>query len=218
MATSDKSSALQTRRDSAISGEISVFIPALPGTGFETLPPLAISINMLKFLKILGLALVSLGLDCVPFYFGWELVEWRPKLSELELHIIEVLEIYDEVEEEEQLEVFGPQIKLTLSNPNDMNEPPVEVAGVAPTVVVEVEEESSVEFLEARTCVEKMVGDQAEGTGSMPVLETTEKELGDQAMEVGGEPAHGTVEERTGEEPVLMDVEEARTGDVPVLD
>jgi len=67
---------------------------------------------------------------------------------------------------------------------------------VAPTVVV-VEEESSVEVLEASASVEKEMGDQAVGTGDEPVL--------------------ATVEERTGAEPVLEDVEMG-TGDVPVHD
>ena len=106
-------------------------------------------------MKWLGLNSVGLELDCVPFHSGWELVEWEPKLSELELHVVEMLEICDEVEEEDQLEVFGPQIELNLSNPTDIGEPPVEAAGVAPTVVVEVEEEFSVEF------VGKKEGDQA---------------------------------------------------------
>ena len=217
MATSDKSSALQARWDSVIFGEILVFGPALPGTGFETLPPLAISTNMLKLLKSLGLASVGLGLDCVPFHSGWELVEWRPNLSDLELHVGKTMEICD-VENKETLEVYGPQIELNLENLTDLGEPPVKAAGVAPTMVVEVEEGSSVELVEARASVEKIVGDQAEGTGSAPILETFEKELGDQAVEAGGEPAHETVEERTGDEPILMDVEEARTGDVPVLE
>ena len=55
--------------------------PALPGTGFETLPPLAISTGLFKFLKCLGLNSVGLGLDCVPFHAGWELVVWEPCLS-----------------------------------------------------------------------------------------------------------------------------------------
>ena len=127
------------------------------------------------------------------------------------MHVVEVLKICDEVEEEEPLEVFGPQIELNLSNPTDMGEPPVEAAGVAPTVVVEVEEESSVEIVEAKASVEKMVGDQAEGTGSTPVLASAEKELGDQVVGAADKPAHEIVEERTGDEPVLMDVEERRT-------
>jgi len=83
------------------------------------------------------------------------LIEWELKLSEVDLHAVEILEICDEVEEEDQLDVFEPQIELNVSNPTDMGEPPVEAAGVAPTVVVEVEEEFSVEF------VGKKEGDQA---------------------------------------------------------
>ena len=45
-----------------------------------------------------------------------------------------------------------------------MGEPPVKVAGVAPTV--EVEDESSVEVLEAKASVEKDAGAKAEGTGA----------------------------------------------------
>jgi len=101
-------------------------------------------------------------------------------------------------------------------------------------VVVEVEEESSVEVFEASASVEK-VGDQAgqtvdetvhdiveEGTsaepvlmevdevrtGIEPVLESVEKELRDQAVKAGGEPAYDAEEERTGAEPVLENVED----------
>jgi len=81
----------------------------------------------------------------------------------LESDCSEILEIYDEIEEEEHLEVFGPQVELNLENPSDMGEPAVEVAVVAPTVVV-VEEESSVELLEVSTSVEKERRDQAVGT------------------------------------------------------
>ena len=48
-----------------------------------------------------------------------------------------------------------------MENPTDVGEPPVEVAGVAPIEVVEVEEESSVEVLVARASVEKEMRDQA---------------------------------------------------------
>ena len=71
---------------------------------------------------------------------------------------------------------------------------------MAPTALVEVEEESSVEVLAS---VEKMMGDQAKGTGSEPVLEATEPKLGGQAVETG-ESIH--VEDRSGEEPDLMKV------------
>jgi len=74
-------------------------------------------------------------------------------------------------------------------------------------VVVEVEEESSVKVLAS---VEKMMGDQAEGTGSEPVLEAAETKLGGQAVGTG-EPVH--VEDRSGEEPDLMKVDQVvRTG------
>ena len=99
-------------------------------------------------------------------------------MFDLELHVGETMEICV-VEDKETLEVYGPQIELNLENSTDLGEPSVEAAGVAPTVVVEVEEESSVELVEARASIEKIVGDQAEGTGSTPVLETIEKELGD---------------------------------------
>jgi len=128
----------------------------------------------------------------------------------LELHGVEILEICEEVEIEGSIEVFGPQIELTLENPTDLGKPLVEVAGVVPTTVVEVEEEFSVEVL---TSIEKMMGDQAKGTGSEPVLEAAETKLRDQAVGTG-EPVH--VEDRSGEEPDLMEVDQVvRTGDEP---
>ena len=163
----------------------------MSGNRFETLPPLAILFKPFQFLKCLGLNSVGLGLDCVPFHCGWELVEWKLAFSVLESNYSVILEICEEIEVEEQLEVFRPQIELSLTNPTDMGKPPVEVAEVAPTMVVEAEEESSVEILESRASVEKMMGDQAVGAGDKP--------------------AHETMDERTGTEPVLMDVEEART-------
>jgi len=175
MAALTKSSALQARKGFESSDAILLLGLTLPGTGFETLPPLAILFKPFQFLKCLGLNSVGLGLDCIPFHYGWELVEWRPKL-----HAVEVLEICDEVEEEEPLEVFGPQIELNLSNPTNIGEPPVEADEVAPAVVVEVEEESSVEVVEAKASVEKKEGDQAKGTGSEPVLDSVEKELRNQ--------------------------------------
>jgi len=118
-----------------------------------------------------------------------------------------------------------------------LGKPLVEVAGVAPTTVVEVEEESSVEVLAS---VEKMMGDQAKGTGSEPVLETAKTKLGgeavgigepvheedrsgeeldllevDQVVRIGDEPVHEAVEEETGTEPVPEDVA-METGDLPV--
>jgi len=58
-------------------------------------------------------------------------------MVDLGVGTVEILEICDEVEEKE-LEVFGPQIELDPreeSSIHDLGEPPVEVAGVAPTVV-----------------------------------------------------------------------------------
>jgi len=187
---------LSKRCRTVIFSGILVHNAALPGTGLENPPPLAISPNLLQFLKYMDLKSVGLGLDCVPFHFGWKLVEWRSKLSVLESNYSENLEICDETKEEEHLEVFGPQIELNLENPSDMSEPAVEVAGVAPTVVVVVEEESSVELLEVSASVEKEKRDQAVGTVEAPVLEV--------------------MKERTGAEPILMDVKEIRSGDEPV--
>ena len=83
MAALTKSSDLQARKGSKSSGAILLLRPTLPGTGFETLPSLAILFKPFQFLKCLGLNSVGLELDCVPFHSGWELVEWEPKLSEL---------------------------------------------------------------------------------------------------------------------------------------
>jgi len=107
MAALTNSSALQARKGSAISGVIPLHGPALLGTGFETLHPLAISTNLLKFLKSLGLDSVGLGLDCIPFHSRWELTVWRPNLHAIETNYLEILEICDEVEDEEHLEVLG---------------------------------------------------------------------------------------------------------------
>ena len=74
---------LQAHRSTAPTGEISALRAAQSGTGFENPPPLAISSNLLKFLKCMDLKLVGLGLGCVPFHSGWELVEWVPKSVDL---------------------------------------------------------------------------------------------------------------------------------------
>ena len=68
-------------------------------------------------------------------------------MSDLELHNVRILEICEEVEIKDSIEFFGPQIELNLENSTELGKPPVEVTGVAPTAVVEVEEESSVEVL-----------------------------------------------------------------------
>jgi len=68
--------------------------------------------------------------------------------------------------------------------------------------------------VEVLASVEKKMGDQAEGTGSEPVLEAAETMLGEQAMGIG-EPVR--MEDRSGEEPNLMEVDQVvRTGGEPV--
>jgi len=121
-ATSGKTSTLQVRRAFAIFGDTPAFGPVLPGIGFKTLPPLAISSNLFDFLKSLGLELVGLGLNCVPFHSGWELVVWEPRLSMVEMHASEIVGICEEVEVEDSIEVFGPQIELDLGQDSSIHE------------------------------------------------------------------------------------------------
>jgi len=210
-AATGQTSALQARRDTAIFGALPAFGPTFPGTGFETPPPLAISSNLFKFLKSVGLKSVGLGLENIPFHSGWELIVWEPSLSGLKSEFSEILEICEEIEVEDSIKVFGAQIELNLENPADFGKLPVEVAGVSPTVVVEVEEESSVEVLVSG---KKTKGDQAEGTGAVPVPEATELNWVGQAVGTG---EHVHEEDRSGEEPDLMEVDPAvRTWDAPV--
>ena len=126
--------------------------------GFEHLPPLAISTNLLKFLKCMDLKSVGLGLESVPLHFGWDIVEWNLKLSrkpiDLRENLVKIVEICDEVEEKEP-EVFGPLIELNLENPSDRGEPPVEVGEEAPTVV-EIADEP---FVEGKAIEELGIGD-----------------------------------------------------------
>jgi len=82
----------------------------LPGTGFETLPSLALSTASFKFFKSLGLDSVGLGLDCVPFHSGWELVMWEPRLPGVELHASEIGEICEEIEVEDSIEACEPKL------------------------------------------------------------------------------------------------------------
>jgi len=67
---SSEGTALPVRRSSALPGTLPAFGPELPGTGFETLPPLAIFTGLFKFLRCLGLGSVGLGLDSVSFHAG----------------------------------------------------------------------------------------------------------------------------------------------------
>ena len=108
MPATSKASALQVRRSLATTSALPAFGPALSGTGFETLPPWAISTNLFKFLKSLGLDSVGLGLDCVPLHSSWELAVWRSNLGVSELHVSEIVEICEEIEVEDSIEVFGP--------------------------------------------------------------------------------------------------------------
>ena len=50
----------------------------LEGIGLAISPPLPIIHNPFRFLKSLNLNSVGLGLDAIPFEFGWNLVVWKP--------------------------------------------------------------------------------------------------------------------------------------------
>jgi len=75
------------------------------------------------------------------------LIEWNPKLDDtrvdLGVKLDEFMEISDGVEED-QAEVFGPQIEIDLETGSDLGEPPVEAAGEEHAVVV-IREETSEE-------------------------------------------------------------------------
>jgi len=88
--------------------------------------------------------------------------------------------IFDEIEAEDSIGVVGPQIGLDLGQESFISdvEPPVEVPGVIPTVVVEEEKDSSVEVLAS---VEKKERDRAEGIGAVPLPEAAEMGLRDQS-------------------------------------
>jgi len=70
MSATSKALALQVQQSSAATSAISAFGPTLPGTGFETLPPLAILFKPFQFLKSLCLKSVGLGFDSIPFHAG----------------------------------------------------------------------------------------------------------------------------------------------------
>jgi len=76
----------------------------LGGMGFESLPPLPIISKTFGFLKCVNLNSVGLGLNEIPFEFGWDLVMWKPILAQAEpkgalgpseLHI-EVVNVVDD--------------------------------------------------------------------------------------------------------------------------
>ena len=230
MTTSVRSS---TTRSAAYSGAQPAFGPQLPGTGFDTRPPLAIVSGIFRFLKALGLDFVGMSLACVPFHGGWELVEWKPSLTlseqiglefdrlcdeieaeeDVESGYMEILEIVDETELKVCEVLVGPQIELDLGEGNSVDDvdPVVEVPRGVPMVVVE-DEDSSVEFVTAR----KTTPDQAEGTRAVPVPD--EAQLVDAAEIVGTREPVLSSNVRSGTEPDPMDVDvRIRTGEVPVL-
>ena len=74
--------------------------------GFGCMPSLPIILVPFKFLKKLNLISVGLGLESVPFSFGWELVEWKPKIDEFRVEFgensgAEFVEIHEEIEVED---------------------------------------------------------------------------------------------------------------------
>jgi len=140
---------------------------------------------------------------------------WRPKLNVSEVHASETVEICDEIEVEDSIEGVGPQIELDLGQGSSIYdvEPPVKVPRVVPTVVVEEEEDSSVNVLASEENKEK---DQAAETVDEHVPEAAEIGLGDQAARTVEETVHNVEKARTGAEPVLEMVED-RSGEEPDL-
>ena len=175
---SGESQALQLRLSPTTTGARPAFILAIPGTGFETLPPLAIPTGVFRFLKSLELKSVGLGLTDVPFHGGWKLVEWRPTLVEPEWIRVEIDRICGEIEVEEE---SGAQIDQNLGVESSMPdvEPPVEVPRMMSTVVVEEEEDNF--LIVTYVSGEKMTANQAEGTGT-PVSEEAKEKKGEMAV------------------------------------
>jgi len=56
----------------------------LEGMGFESLPPFSIISKTFGFLKCVNLSSVGLGLNEIPFEFGWDLAAWKPILEQSE--------------------------------------------------------------------------------------------------------------------------------------
>jgi len=56
---------------------IKILTAFLEGMELTISPPLPIICNPFKFLKSLDLTSVGLGLDEIPFDFGWNLVIWK---------------------------------------------------------------------------------------------------------------------------------------------
>jgi len=93
---------------------------------------------------------------------------------------VEFDRICEEIDNEEQ---SGAQFDLNLGVDSSMfdEEPPVEVPGVVPTVVVDEEEEDS--LFEIGVSEKERMLDQAEGTGGAPVSEDAQKKQ--EGMAVG---------------------------------
>ena len=76
----------------------------LEGKGLVISPPLPIICNPSGYLKSINLSSVGLGLDAIPFEFGWNLIVWKPfgKQSEPKAVLgpneadIEVVDVLDE--------------------------------------------------------------------------------------------------------------------------
>lgn len=177
-----------------------VFGPALPGTGFEILPPLSIVNKPFHYLKSICLKSVGLGFDCVPFHAGWELVEWKP-LSASEVLETEFDKICEEIEEEERVAeervgVVEPQIELNLGEGSSIHEdePMFDVFEAESTVFIE-EDDSSVEVLISE---KEMKSDQAEGSGTEPVPEDACLRKDSEVVGTGAEPVPVEAEKETG--------------------
>ena len=200
---SNLSARRQQQASSTSNGHLT-FGPALPGTGFENPPPLPIITGIFQFLKFVGLSSVGLEVVDVPFHRGWVLVEWRPFLSVAEWIEVEFDRIYEEIETEEK---SVGQIDLNLDFSLSDEEPPVEVPGVVPTVVVEDEEEEF--LLEVEVSTKETKSNQAEGTGR-PIPEDAKKRKEETVVETG-KPVPDV--EKSGESPDPMEVDPAvRTG------
>ena len=63
---------------------IKLLTAILEGKGLVISPPLAIICKPFGFLKSINLSLVGLGLDEIPFEFGWNLVVWKPVVVQSE--------------------------------------------------------------------------------------------------------------------------------------
>jgi len=63
---------------------IKLLTAILEGEGLEISPPLPIIYKPFGFLKSIGLSSVGLGLNAIPFEFGWDLVVWKSIVEQFE--------------------------------------------------------------------------------------------------------------------------------------